>query len=117
MASCLFLLGCGGSESANTTTATRHAAKRVERPPTLESKVVHYISHRFKDARWYPLITHIRVEKNTSVTVETKLTNRKIRGRNKKTAGVMCKAFLTSPRIKVAYIFYDEGPYNEVFSC
>jgi hypothetical protein len=116
-AGCLFLLGCGGGSETSTTTATKRAAKQVKRPPTPEDEVAHYMRRRFGDASWYPLITNITLDYNSTVTVETKLKNRKTPVRNLKRAEVMCKAFLASPRIKRASILYDAGPYNEVFSC
>jgi hypothetical protein len=113
------LCGCGGSDNAATTKSSATTAETTTQTPpapSAEKKVLAYLKRRFGNTGWYPYIASVTVS-GGSATVSTKLINHHKAHWNQKQAEAMCKAFLGSPLVHTAEVFYDSTVGGSTAYC
>jgi len=115
------LCGCGSSGNAtaaktSTTTAANATTTQTPPVPPAEKKVLGYVKRRFGSADWYPLIADVTLSGH-SATVSTGLTNHQRADWNQKQAEAMCRAFLGSPLVQTAEVFYDDTVGGSTAYC
>lgn len=74
------------------------------------------MKQRFGNASWYRLIDNVTVSGKT-VTVSTELINHQRANWNLEQAEAICKAFLKSPLVRNASVYYDSASGGSTAGC
>ena len=117
----ILVAGCGGSSDATATQSKKAAAAKTspsgeKQGLSDEEKIYYFMKKMYGNAKWFPYITQVMFSEG-SASVVTELKNRDTPDWNRRQAAAMCNAFLTSPLIQTASIFYDEEVGGSTASC